>query len=600
MRGRLRNRASRWAFAGLAAGFATAALGGCTEKPTAETPNAAPLEVGESREVELYAIRFDVSDFEESLTRDAILDLPESTQREMWLFDLDVLGTEGSPRLLRNALAQLRSLDAQDPALGPAERNLVRLMQMTPDTVDLTGTRLANLLDLAPNIGFSPSLVLADALGVGLDAPFIDNDALAEAIAHGLLATHPAARTRPGPVTVEHPDGQWPVAAGSIPITLQDVASDFATLGTRFGPTSAGAQYHPGFVVETSGADALEDDFRIVLRASTNALPFKGVDLTNASVGSVSALSADGPSLFDFSDPNWMRVEGLKEQITVKTMTFQLLEHPQKFAGGDNPLPAPRGNSGVWNAPNWALERVVTDSGFRAYRDRTFERDWFLGNNPKPVFSLRVDHGWFEVSTLGNIGEPPPPLYLWDLMAEVAQVRLRDADPETGEMVPEGQGHARFTLRDVSVGLGHEAIVAAIRDNLERQPQALVAAADQLLEQTFGRVDFYYYRPRQGGPPEWDTDWLYFVAPADLERNIDGSYLRDYEDYVRPGFYSDRALENSISQTTPVDGDAVHLKVPIEEGDTVYCADDRKQVFRVDVGAKPSRARVHLRITRVQ
>ena len=94
-------------------------------KPQA-TPEPSDLAVGESRVIELYAIRLDVTNFEEIVTKEDILQLPKKIRENLWLYNLDITGKSGTPRLLDNALAQIRSLPDDDPSLTLAERNMER------------------------------------------------------------------------------------------------------------------------------------------------------------------------------------------------------------------------------------------------------------------------------------------------------------------------------------------------------------------------------------------------------------------------------------------------------------------------------------------
>ena len=147
-----------------------------------------------------------------------------------------------------------------------------------------------------------------------------------------MISTHPNTRTRPGPVTDEHPDGIYPVARGALPVTLGDVASDFANIGERFGPYARDGVTHPGFVSGETRASVLTEDFALTVRANANALPYKGIDLTDGSSASVNSVRSQIQALFDFDDPNWLRVEGLVQGIPRSTLSL----------------------SGSWNlAPSW-------------------------------------------------------------------------------------------------------------------------------------------------------------------------------------------------------------------------------------------------------
>lgn len=568
----------------LALGACLLGLGACMEPPPEPTGPPEALAVGEAREIELYAIRFDVLDYEQTVTKADILALPDHVRDDLWLYDLDLSGGSGTPRLLDNALSQVRDLDPDDPALTLAERNMVRLLNMTPDTAELEGTALEELLSIAPKLGFAAPEVLSDALGIGVEDPFLQEWAVTEAVLAGVIGTHPNARTRAGA------DGPIAVPPGHVPVTLGDAASDLRTMPEKFGPILREGEWHPGFIVATSGAAILGDDFSMTLRASTNALPFKGVDLTNGEVGSVTSIGKDGRRLFDFSDPGWIQFEGILDHKTIDELTFQILEHPELLSTGDSPYPSPWGNSPVWVAPPWTLERVVAEAGLLAFGERDFERDWFLGDSVDPLFQVDINAGWMAMTTKGNVGSPPAPLYIWDLMGEVAQARLHDGG------VAEGKAHVRFVLRDVDIGVTTEQITEAIKANLELDPAGLVVAARELLDQSYGAPDLYYFRPRASAPAEVQGDWLFYITDDDLPSGSD----RLWSDYSQPGFFADEALTDRVSAHVDVDGDTAHDKVRISTGDVLYVADDAGGRFRIEVLAKPSESRVRLDVSRVQ
>ena len=55
-----------------------------------------------------------------------------------------------------------------------------------------------------------------------------------------------------------------------------------------------------------------------------------------------------------------------------------------------------------------------------------------------------------------------------------------------------------------------------------------------------------------------------------------------------------------MSTTGLVDGDTEHEKVRVNDGDRLYVGGKAGEVFRLDVGKKPSLARCHLTVTRVK
>src|SRR5690606_7508390 len=162
---------------------------------------------------------------------------------------------------------------------------------------------------------------------------------------------------------------------------------------------------------------------------------------------------------------------------------------------------------------------------------------------------------------------PPAPAYFWDILLEVAQVRLHDGG------LAEGEGDISFTLKQVPVGTTVDELVAQIKGNIQKNPAALSAIAELLNENTEGRADFYYYVPRHDNPEELRGDWLYFVTPADIENDDAGEPVRPYG-YKRPGFFRDAQLKDKASEVIAIDGDTSHEKVKIVPGDVLYMLDD--------------------------
>ena len=142
---------------------ATVTLGvtfGCMEPLEAELPDTTPMAVGESRVVELRYLRFDVTNFEQVMTKADLLELPQDIQDRLWLLDMDLSNSPSSPHLLDNALLQIRGLDPDSLEL-PA-RNMQALLNMTPDTAELSGTSFEQMLELGPLLGVPAERVLAD------------------------------------------------------------------------------------------------------------------------------------------------------------------------------------------------------------------------------------------------------------------------------------------------------------------------------------------------------------------------------------------------------------------------------------------------------
>lgn len=311
---------------------------------------------------------------------------------------------------------------------------------------------------------------------------------------------------------------------------------------------------------------------------------------SGASVNSVRSQLED---LFDFEDPDWLRVDGLVEgEPVIEQMTFQIVEEDAFVPGGRSPLPSGRGDSRAWQLAPWTLERVVAGAARRAFDARTASLSYALPEEADPIFTAAIDQGWTRIEVRGNLGSPPPPSYLWDAILEIAQVRLHDGG------VPEGEADVRFTLRDVPTGVDTASIERSIRANLADDPRALLGITTEILDTTVGAADFYYYRV-EDGPADQRGDWLFFIAPGDIPTGEDGAPARAYA-YAAPGFYADARLTEKVSTTAPVDGDTEHEKVRIAQGDVLYLGDDAGAVYELAIGDKPSRGRRAMTITRVR
>jgi hypothetical protein len=553
--------------------------------------------VGEARDIVLRATRLEVSNFEKSLTRADLLRIPRPLRERLWLLDLDLSGSETQPKLFDYAIDALRERPLDDPGLSDAERNLIVLLNMSPELANLEGTSIEPLLALSEKLGFAPAALLADALDVPVDAPFLSRTALKAALLSQVVQSHPNAQTRPGGTDDAHPDGRWPVSPGALPIFLEDVLTDMATLSSRFGPVQTEGAFHPGFLVGPTRAQLLGDDFRLSVRVRLNALPFQGIDLDQGAMASVNSVGAEPLGMFDFADPNWLALEGLVPSGPIVTeMTFALADAPGEPVSATQLTPWPTGDGTVWGFAPYALESVVTHAALAAWSERSTVRDYFLGPNPSPVATLTLERGWFSAVTKGDVGPPPPPTYIWDLIREVAARRLRDGvEAPTDEPL-----ELQFRLQNVPAGLTNAQVVQASRQNLERDPSGLIAAARYLFSNAQGAADFFYLRAPNGTHEDEDGDWLAFVAPTDIELDADGAPVRDYAGYAQVGFFRDRGLTEPVAELRRWGGGEWRWSVRIEEGQTLYCADDAGRVYRLAIGTKPGKFQCSINVTRLE
>ena len=562
---------------------------GC--QPPADPPSAGdipaqPLAKGETRTVDLRFVRLDVEGFARTLTLEELRALPPAVLESIWVLDLDLRP------LATNALAQIRDMGPEEAATLPEPtRNLRTLLTMTPDNANLTGTNLEELIALSGAIGIPPAKALANLMGIGVTENIVPVADAADAFGSNLIATHPNAQTRPGPVDADHPDGLWPVPEGAIPVSMADVALNFANLPERFGP----AGDHPGFVKGAEGVLVVEEDFRFTVKVDAQALPYKGVDLTNASRATVNSKPGQIETLFNFDDPDWMQIEGLVPVPRISELSLDVFEADGFIPGGTSQQPAPNGDSPVWGLDPWLFEPVIAEAARRWAEGVPAHCDEYeLGTGVVAFRACVGEDGWVTMETFNNVGDPPAPAYLWDLLLEIAQVRLHDGG------LAEGEADVRAIVQDVEVGVSADEVVEQIQANVRANPVGLKELVRAITDNTRGDADFYYVRARPGAPADEAGDWLFFITADDVRRNEDGAPVRDFADYERVGFFADPELADKVSSLAPVDGDSVHEKVRIAPGDVLYVGDDAGRVFRLDVGEKPSTYHVRLDVTRVQ
>ncbi|WP_437983106.1 acetyltransferase [Sorangium sp. So ce117] len=580
----------------------SSALPGCVEAVTVEqAPPPPALGMNESRTLTLEFLRFDARGFAKTLTLEELKAIPRPTLEGIWLLDLDI------STLIENALLKVMYMaPAEIAALPPASRNLVGLLNMTPENADLRGTSLEGLLGVGNAVGLPTSKILSDLTGAAGNERLIPVQITSQAVLENLVSTHPNTQYRRGPVDDEHPDGVYPVAPHSIPVTLYDVVTDFAGLAAQFGPTPLdpddpdGAE-HPGFIKAASGVKAALDDFTMTVRVDVNALPYKGVDATMADVASVNSTPGQIDTLFDFSQEDWLVLDNLARNLSIGELTLAIPENAMLLPGGTSREPAPRGNSPVWEQPLWEFEHILARAGeLRAAQIEDHCSTYApAGTSTSDFEAVKVcidESGWTEISVDESVileDPPPAPSYFWDILLDVAQARIHDGN------LAEGEANLEVTLRDVPVGVKTEDLVASIKENLASDPAVLKDMALELNNNAAGDADFYLYQPSTESGVAGQRDYLYFVAPDDIRKDADGARVRDYA-YESPGFFSDPALEKKVSTTEEIDGDALHEKVEVKAGDTLYFADDEGHRYEIRIGDKPSPHRLSLTLTRIQ
>lgn len=607
-------------------------LTACVEEVTLPAqPDAEELGNGESRRIELRYLRLDAEDFVQVLDLEAIkARFPEKILRETWLLDMDLRP------LITNALKTLIATDEADvPQLATSAQNMWELLNMTPISTLLEGTSLAALVGVGEAVGINAGTILADLLALDPNASIITVDMTTDAVIEHVVGTHPRAKLRLGPVDADHPDGLYPVTPGSLPVSLWDVVTDFAEMPITFGPakpdpSDPNAPVHPGFIAGDFKFKATTPDFKMTVKVDLNALPYKGVDLTDGTLANVNSTKSQIESAFDFTTDDWMQIEGLVPALVVEEMTMRIYENPDFVASGTSRTP-PLGDSPVWQLPQWQFERLLAelavvraadiaphctvytlpgkvDPPYSAVQTCVGQGDWLDGKTGDPCTPAPGDElcafdpdalvpaSWtsIDIDEVFVLDEPPPPpSYFWDILLEVAQVRLHDGG------LAEGQGDISFTLKQVPVGTTVADLTAQIKANIQKNPAALAAIAELLNENTEGAADFFYYVPGPETPASLQGDYLYFVTPADIENDTYGNPVRPYA-YAHPGFYADASLTTKLSAPTPIDDDTTHEKLKVAAGDILFMEDDAGRLYRIEVGDKPSPHTVALDVKRVR
>jgi hypothetical protein len=562
----------------IAAGLACAACAATPVGEDADEAAGAPLALQETRELELRYLEFDVQGFSRTLKLADLRAVPRPILDDIWLMDLDLTG------FVDNALSQIAAMPPESLP-DAAARNLQRLITMTPNNVVLDGTSMEPLVDLSRSIGIAPQDAVNDLMQAeDPNAPVIPTSIAAAVLLEDLIATHPNAQFRDGP------NGEViPIAPHAMPIRLGDVVDNFARLNERFGPVLLpDGRTHPGIVKAASGFAVVDDQFAMTVLVNANALPYKGVDLDRAEVASVNSLGSQIDHVFPLERPDWLTVTGMVAVPTIGSVTMEIRESPEYFPPGTAREPLPYGDSRLWQTEPWFIERMVGDMAFtQASRMRTDCVVYDVASGAEVFRACMDDSKWVTFETFNNVGMPPAPKYMWDIVTEMAQVRLHD------QGLPEGTANAQLTLTNLPLGVESATLVEQIRTNIAAHPAALRELAEATNQTTRGEADFYYYRP-QG----LDQDWLYFITESDIPRTDSGERARPYT-YAHPGFYADAALTQPVSAPTPVDGDTTHLKFEVKPGQVFYAQDAAGGIYRIQAREKPGRQRIRLAVTRI-
>ncbi len=449
-----------------------------------------------------------------------------------------------------------------------AEYSLVRLLTMTPANVDVSGTSIEGLEELAGALsilGLDFREILADTLGIGATDEVVGTAAVVDALKTNLLASHP--RTGPN---------------GEIPITLYDAMNDLAPLATTLGPAGG----HPGIVDPSSPPHGvvLDDDFLMTIVAESNLRWLDGVDLDGGKDYLAVVVDTVGPTFgdvleFDFEDPARFQIDGIVAAPTAdlrirvnETAAFIpacTANTASETTNCQSNLPGtPFGTSYIWSRPAHNLEHIVARAAYNQYDTRdNIQNSYLLGACIVRVGDDDEPAGWTRFYTTFGLGNPPEDQYLWELISEIGQVALHRLPAGT---LSEGAANVAFTLQDVDVGITADEIRDAVRPTLQAQASTLSEMLLGDFSANNGPVDFYYRRAADNVPT------LYFVAPSD-PRPTPGY------GYTKPGFWSNPELTAKASSTILAgSGDTTHEKIRLPVGQTVlYAQDEAGGVYRL-------------------
>lgn len=320
-------------------------------------------------------------------------------------------------------------------------------------------------------------------------------------------------------------------------------------------PLCAVGPCNPGFVAagQTTTSQVLGDDFLLLVRATSNLHWHEGVTLGmgKSFVGFVADGKQDVLDM-DFSSAATFEIQGLVDDPLVD-LPFVMKESPLWLAAGTSPPATPPGDGPLWTLGHpWEIEPIVGAAalerfgslrvgcdgceascvvgkgacdtwpgGCLAPLDGTCAMLWEIqeiqgqendlaeivigragvakDGVPKHFPLITPDPpGWMRIWTIGDLGEPPPPVAVWDMLAEVAQRRLHD--PFDGDEVPlaEGEADVSFSLLGLPVGLSAEGLVEAIRPTMQAQRSKLVSLMLGDWWQNAGDPDVFLARSASG------------------------------------------------------------------------------------------------------
>ena len=439
---------------------------------------------------------------------------------------------------------------------GPAEFNMANLLRMTPDTADLSGSSLEELLSIAPAVGLPSPRLLAQLLDIEPTETFLSLESLTEALLDRLIGTHPE--------VVRGDDGD-----PALRLTMFDVLQNLEPVAARFGPSGQ----HPGFLSGESRSMVLEPGFLLTVPVQSNIEVREGVDGSRGGKDFLFLVDRDSSTIsFDFLSEE-TSIVGLVDEPTVD-LQFAVGESDQFTVAGSarEARPDPeqtgffRGSGEAFDALAWQFERIVAEAAYGQYALRfapSYEN--LLQYDAGSIVNAAVlewARGWVTITTSGGLGSPPEPTYAWDVLTEVAQLRLHEGG------IPEGQADLAFRVAALPIGLNADDLIDTLRPTLQAQEAELASRIIDGDTVVASGVDFFW-------EPAGSTGFLFFVAPSDLG----GGYP-----YERPGFFTDASLTTRSSTTGALGtNDTVHHKLVPVAGQSHFFEDDEAAVYRLDI-----------------
>ena len=493
--------------------------------------------------------------------------IPADKAAELTLYYLDIRP------LLVEALAAIKAPQAygvDTASWGPAEWNMQRIITMQPDNTDLKGTSFAKIAEVSAALGVATPLMLAEISQIQPTDTYLSTQAVADGLYRTVLSSHPA-------LVVDPADG-----IKKVPISLQDALTDLAGLHDKLGPQGD----HPGVLYDATPSAVLMADFEMTVTGQSNLRQFEGVDLSAGKAWLLSKKAGADVVTFDFLNPKTFTLKGVASEPQVD-LFFRIYEDKGFAVAGDSPTATPvdgfaKGNGAAWQLPVWTFEHMVVDAVYFAYRKlhatTGYTKElWYDVGTLKDAAKATWNKGWLSITTVAGLGSPPPPGFWWDMVTELAQVRLHDGG------LKEGEANLRLAVTGVTVPITAEEIIERSRKLFEAQKSKLAAAAIGDHSSYDSKCDLFLIR-RKGGLS------LFQVQPEDVPAAA--------KPHPNPGLFADAALTQLLSsKNDDGSGDLSHHKLPLpaDQTLTVYAADVDGSVWQVQaqqIGSERARLRL--------